>query len=77
MSETLTIRVDSTLKAALDREAAQRGKTPAEAANEVLRSALLETSIEQSAGYLRGKLDLQAYVPDEWQETLRERNWRP
>ena len=76
MSETLTIRVDSTLKAALDREAAKRCKTPAEAAREILRSTLLETSIEQRAGYLRGKLDLQPYLPDEWQEALRERNWR-
>lgn len=76
MSTTLTIRTDEALREALAKRANAQGKTLSEVAREILRSALVERTLEERTSHLKGRLRLGEKQTEAWRRSLRQRNWR-
>jgi hypothetical protein len=76
MSTTITIRAEESLRRALVRRAASRGKTVSQLVREILEEALSERPLESKTGHLKGRLALSPKSSDVWRKKLRERNWR-
>ena len=76
MSKTLTVRTDDSLREALRRRAAARGKTISDVVREILEEALIERPLGLRAGHLKGRLNRPAGDDDPWRKQLRESNWR-
>lgn len=77
MRQTIAIRADSALRAAIAERAAAKGKTVSAFVREVLQQAVEDRPVKARAGHLRGALDLSGTPDDAWRSRLRERNWRP
>ena len=76
MSTTLTIRLDPTLKRALDERARLRRQSVSATVREILDEAVAERPLGQRVGHLAGRLGPAHGEPDEWERHLRETNWR-
>ena len=76
MSTTITVRIDDSLRRELEDRAASSGKSFSEVVREILENALAARPVDERAGHLRGKLELDRTDSDPWRERLRERNRR-
>jgi hypothetical protein len=75
MDKTITIRLDKSQDAALTHRAKVTGKTRSAVVRELLSKALLDTSIEERAGHLKGSLRLEKPTTA-WGKHLKKQNWR-
>ena len=77
MRQTIAVRADAALRAAIAERAAAQGKTVSAFVREVLQRAVEDLPVKARAGHLRGALDLPGTTRDPWRSRLRDRNWRP
>jgi hypothetical protein len=80
MSTTVTVRIDDSLKNALELRARATGATMSEVVRDTLREALAERPLSERIGHLKGVLDIEPEADlgdDPWRRQIRERNWRP
>jgi plasmid stability protein len=77
MRQTIAIRADPALRAAIAERAAAQGKTVSAFVRDVLQQAVEDLPVKARAGHLRGALDLPGTGGDPWRSRLRDRNWRP
>ena len=77
MSNTLTIRADKTLRAALEARARMQGASVSEVVREILTEALAERPLADRTAHLKGNLALSPEPTDPWRKRVKERNWRP
>ncbi len=77
MSNTLTIRTDKALRAALEARARMQGATVSDVVRNILTEALAERPLASKTAHLKGNLALPPEPTDTWRKQLRERNWRP
>jgi plasmid stability protein len=77
MGTTLTIRLDPTLKRALDERARLRRQSVSATVREILDEAVAERPLGDRVGHLAGRLGPPGGEPDERERHLRETNWRP
>ena len=73
----LTVRTDDRLRKALSERAGARGKTVSQLVREILEAAVVERSLEERVGHLKGRLGLRPDAEDPWRARLRSHNWRP
>jgi plasmid stability protein len=76
MSTTVTVRLDESLREALEIRAKATGSSISEVVRDTLREALAERPLGERVGHLKGILSI---TPDDdpWRARIRERNWRP
>jgi hypothetical protein len=79
MSTTVTVRIDDSLREALEMRARATGATLSEVVRDTLREALTERPLSERIGHLKGILDVDPddLDDDPWRRQIRERNWRP
>jgi predicted transcriptional regulator len=78
MSTTVTVRLDDSLRDALELRARATGATISEVVRDTLREALTERPLSERIGHLAGILDVDLDDDDDpWRRQIRERNWRP
>ena len=78
MSTTVTVRLDDSLRDALEVRAQATGSTISEVVRDTLREALAERPLGERIGHLKGILELEVDVDDDpWRRQIQERNWRP
>jgi metal-responsive CopG/Arc/MetJ family transcriptional regulator len=80
MSTTVTVRIDDSLRDALELRARATGATLSEVVRDTLREALAERPLSERIGHLKGVLDVDPDAgldDDPWRRQIRERNWRP
>lgn len=77
MRQTIAVRADAALRAAIAEHAAAHGQTVSAFVRTVLQQAVEEVPTRARAGHLRGALDLPGTAGDPWRGRLRDRNWRP
>lgn len=78
MSTTVTVRLDDSLRAALEVRAQATGNTISEVVRDTLREALAERPLGERIGHLKGILELEVEPDDDpWRRQIKERNWRP
>ena len=76
MSTTITIRTEDPLRKRLEERAAATGKTLSALVREILESAVAERSLGRRAGHLKGCLTFPRDRPNDWKNSIRDRNWR-
>lgn len=76
MSKTITVRVDESVRRALEERARTSGTTISQVVREALRESLEERPLGERIGHLRGSVEI-GRSEDPWRARLRERNWRP
>ena len=78
MSTTVTVRLDESLREALEVRAQATGNTISEVVRDTLREALAERPLGERVGHLKGILELEVEADDDpWRRQIKERNWRP
>ena len=73
---TITVRTDSSLRAALLDRAETQGKTLSELVREILEGAVLDRPLGGRIGHLKVRLSLSSSANEDWRKRLRDRNWR-
>ncbi len=77
MSTRLAIRIDESLREALEKSAEAEGKTVSQVAREILLRGLAERPVRARTGHIKGGLRLPRRATTEaWRKALRQRNWR-
>ncbi len=78
MSTTVTVRLDDSLREALEERARATQSSISEVVRDTLREALAERPLGERIGHLKGIVDLGEDLDDDpWRRQIRERNWRP
>ena len=77
MRTTITIRAEGALRDALERRAAETGRSLSAVVREILVDALTERPMAGRVGHLRGQLQVAETSLEPWRAELRRRNWRP
>ena len=78
MSTTVTVRLDESLREALEVRAQATGSPISEVVRDTLREALAERPLGERIGHLKGILELEVEAGDDpWRRQIKERNWRP
>jgi hypothetical protein len=80
MSTTVTVRIDDSLRDALELRARATGATLSDVVRDTLREALAERPLSERIGHLAGVLDVDPGADlddDPWRRQIKERNWRP
>ena len=76
MSTTLTIRTDPALREALEKKAAEQGKSLSQCVRDILESTLIIRPLKERISKLKGSLALSKKSTDAWRREIRKRNWR-
>lgn len=75
MRKTITVRLDESLRSALERRAKASNTTISRLVRETLREALEDRPLGERIGHLKGTVEIE-WRDDAWRRRLRERNWR-
>jgi hypothetical protein len=73
---TITIRTDEELRDALERRAAEEGRSLSDVARDILRDGLAGRPLGSRVGHLKGRLRLRLGGDESWRKNLRSHNWR-
>jgi Arc/MetJ-type ribon-helix-helix transcriptional regulator len=75
MSKTVSVRLDESLRSALETRAQATGRTISEVVRDTLREALAERPLGERIGHLKGILTIDR-DSDPWRRQIEEHNWR-
>lgn len=75
MSTTVTVRLDDSLREALEERARATQSSISEVVRDTLREALAERPLGERIGHLKGTLKINR-DSDPWRRQMVERNWR-
>jgi len=76
MSTTITVRTEDLLRKRLEERAAATSSTLSALVREILENAVAERSLGRRASHLKGRLSLPSDETSNWENAIRNRNWR-